>query len=203
MNIKLVFLLTSICVACLFIITGEWLYAGWSQRAVMKSLIPNDVKASLEDMPQIDLHKKPQDSYVDFVARPLFIKGRRPVDESLQEVATAQNVEIPIVFDWELIGIYSTEKGLSALFSRENGKTAKDKYRRVALGADLDGWKLSEAHQDKVIVKQGDQLKELLLRKVKEKVKDPSKKMNVPNRFNVPKPEDVQMPIQGELENAQ
>ncbi len=201
MNIKLVFLLASICVASLFIIAGEWLYAGWSQSSIMKSLMPNDVKTSLEDMPQIDLHKKPQDSYVDFVARPLFIKGRRPVDESQQEVATAaQSLEIPIVFDWELMGIYSTEKGLSALFNRQSGKTAKDKYRRIALGADLDGWKLTDVHQDKVIVKQGDQQKELLLRKVK--VKDSSKKMNVPNKFNVPKPEDVQMPVQGELENT-
>ena len=122
-------------------------------------------------------------------------------NESQQEVATAaQSLEIPIVFDWELMGIYSTEKGLSALFNRQSGKTAKDKYRRIALGADLDGWKLTEVHQDKVLVKQGDQQKELLLRKVK--VKDSSKKMNVPNKFNVPKPEDVQMPVQGELENT-
>ena len=180
MNIKLVFSLASICVICVFIITGEWLYAGWAQNSIMKSIMLNDVKTSLEEMPQIDLHKKPQESYLNFVARPLFIKGRRPVDESSQEDAFTQNVEIPVVFEWELVGIYSTGKGLSALFSCESGKT--------------------EVHQDKVILKQGEQLKELLLRKVKQK--DPSMKMNVPNKFNFPKPEDPQMPIQGELENA-
>ena len=200
MNIKLVFSLASICVICVFIITGEWLYAGWAQNSIMKSIMLNDVKTSLEEMPQIDLHKKPQESYLNFVARPLFIKGRRPVDESSQEDAFTQNVETPVVFEWELVGIYSTGKGLSALFSRESGKTAKDKYRRVSLLNDLDGWKLTEVHQDKVILKQGEQLKELLLRKVKQK--DPSMKMNVPNKFNFPKPEDPQMPIQGELENA-
>jgi hypothetical protein len=170
----------------------------------MKSLVPKDEQNLLDEMPQIDLHKKPQDSYGDFVARPLFIKGRRPVVESVQEGTTAvvQNVDTSIVFDWELIGIYTTQRGLSALFSREIAKAAKDKYRRIALGADLDGWKLSEINQEKAIVKQGDQKKELLLRKAKVKVKDLSKKMNIPGKPNLPKPEDAQIPLQGELENT-
>ena len=206
MNTKLLSLLATICLACFFIILVEWFYASWAQNATLKSLVPKDEKTLLDEMPNIDLHKQAQDNYVDFVARPLFIKGRRPVAEMpIQETTAAvQNADIPIAFDWELIGIYSTEKGLSVLLSRGTAKSAKDKYRKVALGADLDGWKLSEINHDKAVVKQGDQQKELLLRKVK--VKDPSRKIDVPNRFNAPQPEEAQMlppiPAQGELENT-
>ena len=84
-----------------------------------------------------------------------------PVLKKTQTVAVANN------FDWQLNGVYSTKKGLSALFSRSTSKVPKDNYRKISTGADLDGWKLTEIHKDKAILKQGSQQKELTAPKTK------------------------------------
>ena len=118
-------------------------------------------------MPDIELTRQSEESYADLVTRPLFIKGRKPVDEPSPE--EEQTIAVANNFDWELNGVYSTKKGLSALFSRSKSKVPKDNYRKISTGADLDGWKLTEIHKDKAILKQGNQQKELLLRKPKSK----------------------------------
>ena len=130
------------------------------------------------------------------VARPLFIKGRKPVDEPTSD--TAQNALVPVIFDWELNGVYTTVKGLSALFSRSKTKVAKDNYRKIGIGAELDGWKIVEIYHDKALLKQGAQEKELLLRKIKPK--DPSKKTTNLNTPNTPQPQETEIPADSEPE---
>ena len=132
------------------------------------------------------------------VARPLFMAGRRPVDEPSPE--DIQNTVAPIIFDWELNGVYTTAKGLSALFSRSKTKKAKDNYRKISLDADLDGWKLTEIHEGKVLLTQGTQQKELPLRKIK--LKNPAQKANDPNIPVDPQPQENQEPTEGEIETT-
>jgi len=72
------------------------------------------------------------------------------------------------------------------LFSRSTSKVPKDNYRKITAGGDLDGWKLTEVHKDKAILKQGNQQKELLLRKPK--LKELPRKPKVPNIPNIPQP---------------
>ena len=199
MNNKLISVLAAVCLICVLILVGEWFYAGWAQKQVLTSLMPEETKTSHDELPVITLNQKTEASYTDLVARPLFIKGRKPVDEPTPEEEQASAAAaVAIVFDWELNGIYSTNKGLSALFSRSKPKAAKDKYRKISVGADLDGWKLTEIYSDKALLMQGSQQKELPLRKLK--VKDPNQKTNVPNQ---PQPEDNQPPppAEGETEN--
>jgi hypothetical protein len=197
MNSKLVSLLASVCIVCVLIIIGEWLYAVQAQKDTLTSLTSTEKKISNDEMPDLELNRKPEESYADLVARPLFIKGRRPVDEPSPE--EAQSIAAANIFDWELNGVYTTKKGLSALFSRSKSKVAKDNYRRISAGADLDGWKLTEIRTDRAILKQGAQQKELLLRKPK--LKELSRKPNVPNMPNSPQPENSAPPAEGELEN--
>ena len=166
MNNKLIKLLVSACISLSVIIAGEWLYASYMQYRLLNSISSaklEDYKA--DELPDIDLTKQPEESYADLVARPLFINGRKPVAEPTPE--TAQVAVVPVNFDWQLIGIYSTEKNLSALFSRSKSKLAKDNYRKITLDNDLDGWKLTKIDKDRVLLKQGDNEKELLLRKSK------------------------------------
>lgn len=166
MNNKLIKLLGFVCMGLSLIITGEWLYASYRQRQLLTSISsekPQDYKA--DELPEIELSGQPEDSYVDLVARPLFIKGRKPVDEPSPEIAqTAAKTDS---FDWQLVGIYSTGKTVSALFGRSKSKVAKDNHRKIAVGDDLDGWKLTEINKDRVMLKQGGAEKELLLRKPK------------------------------------
>ena len=198
MNTKLLSALASFCIGCALIIMGEWLYNVWAEHSTLSSLKPVATIIAHDDMPHIDLTKQTEDSYVDMVSRPLFMSGRKPVDEPSPE--NVQNTLTPIIFDWDLNGVYTTTKGLSALFSRSKTKIAKDNYRKIRLGADLDGWKLTEIHEDKVLLNQGTQQKELPLRKIK--LKDPAKKANDPNIPVDPQPQENQAPTEGEIETT-
>ncbi len=210
MNSKLVSILTSVCLVLILIIIGEWFYAVRVQKQTLASTTSSDTKILHDEMPGIELTRQAEESYEDLVARPLFIKGRKPVDEPTPE--EAQTANAANTFDWELNGIYSTKKGLSALFSRSKSKVRKDNFRRITAGTDLDGWKLKEIHKDRAILSQGNQNKELLLRKPKPKELPMTAKTsripnapNVPNMPNSPQPSegtpDMTQPAEGEFEN--
>ncbi|MCX7082575.1 MAG: hypothetical protein NT008_04365 [Methylococcales bacterium] len=168
MNRKRLSVFVTICIACIMIIIGEWFYALW-----MKQHTPNTTNASpstqlLDEMPVIELLQQPETSYVDFINRPLFIKGRKPVNEPLPETMLAGET-LANTFDWQLNGIYTTANGLSALFSRSSAKATKNAHRKITIGAELDGWKLTEIYMDRVLLEQNNQSKELLLQKPKSK----------------------------------
>lgn len=201
MNSKLVSVLAAVCISCILIITGEWLYAKHEQKQLLTSVTPAEIKAPAEEMPGLELTRKDEASYTDLVSRPLFLKGRRPVNEPVSEEAQAGATLNN--FDWKLDGVYSTKKGFSALFSRAKSKASKDNHRRIGVGVALDGWKLAEVHLDRVVFSQGDQQKELLLRKPK--AKEPSKDPNISNRPNNPDNPHTSnnpQPEVGNLENS-
>jgi hypothetical protein len=77
---------------------------------------------------------------------------------------------------------------------------AKDNYRKIGIGAELDGWKIVEIYQDKALLKQGTQEKELLLRKIKPK--DPSKKTTNLNTPDTTEPQENEIPAESEPENT-
>lgn len=191
MNSKIIKLLVFACAGLCLIIAVEWLYASYMQHRLLTSITsakPQDYKA--DELPDINLTEQPEQSYVDLVARPLFIKGRKPVEEprSEAEQATAG----PENFDWQLTGVYGTKNTVSALFSRSKTQVAKDNHRKITLGDELDGWKLTEINTDRVVLKQGGNEKELLLRKPKSKTLAPRVNATIP----VPIPGQVPTPVQ-------
>ncbi|MEQ1544239.1 hypothetical protein [Methyloglobulus sp.] len=168
MNIKLIKFLGVLCAALCFIIICEWLYAIYAQNQLLASIQAVDKqKKSAIELPSIELTKQPESSYVDLVARPLFIQGRKPVNEP--SAVTTPVTTATENFNWALNGVYTHKKSLYALFSRTTAKVAKDNYRKVTKDNDIDGWKLTEIHNDKVVVSQGGKQKELPLRKPKPK----------------------------------
>lgn len=172
MNIKLVKLLSAVCAGLLALIVIEWGVSKYARHRLLDS-IESSITADSSDaeIPAIKLKEKTDESYVDLVARPLFIKGRKPVDEPApQGEKAAVNAEN---LDWQLNGVYTAKTGLSALFSRVKTQSDKDNYRKLSLHDDLDGWTLTEIHKDKVVLTRGEEPMELLLRKPKPK--DPSK----------------------------
>jgi hypothetical protein len=194
MNSKVIKLLVSVCIGLCLVIAGEWLYASYMRHSLLTSISSAKTQDYKTDtLPQIDLSKQPEDSYVDLVARPLFIKGRRPVNEPSLE--TAQTVTKPESFDWQLNGIYSTKTTVSALFSRAASKVAKDNHRKITVGDDLDGWKLTGIGKDRVMLKKGSKEKELLLRKPKLKQLPQGTKPEMPVAPNhAPAPEVIPEP---------
>lgn len=169
MNLKLIKFLASICAGLCVIIVCEWLYAIYAQKQLLSSIqAPDQAKHPAIGLPTIELTKQPETSYSELVSRPLFISGRRPVNEtSTSDTKPAVAANQP--FNWALNGVYTYKKGLYALFSRTATKVPKDNYRKVTKDSDIDGWRLDEIEKDKVILTQGDQKKELPLRKPKPK----------------------------------
>jgi hypothetical protein len=192
MNIKLVKLLASVCAVLLLIIFVEWVYAVLSYKKLLASTAGAATKKPPVEMPSIELTKQPEEFYDQMVARPLFVKGRRPVDEP--KTVDAQDQSVATVFDWELNGVYTKNNSLKALFSRSKTKVQKDNFRKVALDGDLDGWKLMEIDKDKVVLVQGDNRKVLQLRKDKPKVLPKPPVQGQAGRNAPPPPEPEQSP---------
>jgi len=170
MNIKLFALLLALSASLIFILAGEWFYARHAQEQLLSSLMAvNSSDFKPDELPNIELAKQPEASYEDLVNRPLFVKGRKPVDEPEPEQANNAPAPVVVNFDWAVSGIYTGKKGLSVLLSRAKSKLAKDNYRKIIVGEELDGWKLTDIGKDKVTFIQGSEQKELTLRKPKPK----------------------------------
>lgn len=165
MNNKLISALTAVGGLLILIIIGEWWYAQHTRTQLLSGVDGEQIKAALDEMPSVNLTGQAEESYVDLVARPLFIKGRKPVEE----VAQKQNQinAVAVKFDWLLIGVYTGENKLQALLVRETKKIPKDNYRKITEGSDLDGWKLTKIDKDKVVFTQDGNEKILPLRKPK------------------------------------
>jgi hypothetical protein len=199
MNMKLIKFLAALCAGLCFIIVCEWLYAIYAQKQLLESIQAVDKqKKPVAELPSIQLTKQPETSYVDLVARPLFIQGRKPVNEP--DPVTTPVAKATETFNWALNGVYTYQKSLYALFSRTTAKVPKDNYRKITKDSDIDGWKLIEIHKDKVVVSQGGQQKELTLRKPKPK--DPASNVGrpliappVPNQPGEPLAPDQQQPM--------
>ncbi|MFZ2450704.1 MAG: hypothetical protein CTY16_03420 [Methylobacter sp.] len=168
MNNKLVKVLGATCGALLLVILGEWFYAKLGQQQLLNTQLPIDKKALPDEMPGINLTEHDEGSYADLVNRPLFIEGRKPVNEPPPD--TVKSTDVEVKFDWLLNGVYTSKKGPSALLTHTTPlKTRKENYRRITVGTLLDGWTLAEIKKDRVIFTQDGEQKELLLRKPKPK----------------------------------
>ena len=150
------------------------------------------IQSQEEQTTGLDLSDPSEDSYSDLVERPMFIKGRKPVEEPIPEemaLATAHKTEN---VNWELIGIYRTPKGTTAFFSRSNGHLPKDNFRKCKLGDSLDGWQLSDINENGVNLTQGTETKNLPLRKMKPKNATPTPVSPTnPTPLPVPAPQAV------------
>jgi len=185
-NPKIIQLVSAIGAAMLLIIMLEWMAAKFAENRLLSSIeSPVAAKVAEDIVPEVDLEAKTEESYADLVSRPLFLKGRRPVEENTPENEKEQLGSE--TFDWRLDGIYTGKNGLSALLSRSKegaaspiaagavppaaggSKDKPDKYRRVAEDEDLDGWRLTEIKPDRVVFELGVETKELVLRKPKPK----------------------------------
>lgn len=190
-NSKILKVVSAICAVLLVIIFMEWLIAKFAENRLLSSIeSPAVSKDSNDQLPTVDLAAKAEGSYVDLVARPLFLKGRKPVEE-----ASAENEKVQAgneTFDWRLDGIYTGKNGLSALLSRgkpagggspaggalspaAGSKEKPDNYRKVSENEDVDGWRLTQIKTDRVVFELGGESKELVLRKPKPKELPPEK----------------------------
>ena len=190
MNKQFIKLASLVCVTLLLIIVGEWLWAHLNELDLQKVSAVKAQSYQPDEMPSINLTEQPEESYADLVDRPLFITGRRAVNEPEVTKVTPINAAggTNALFDWQLSGVYTQGKQLYALFSHAKVKLpkAKDNFRKLSVGGQLDGWQVAAIKLDKVILKQGVNDKELPLHKPR------PKQMPNPNEAGAPVPENAE-----------
>jgi hypothetical protein len=199
MNRPTFFVLIALNSLFIAVLAAEWITETNTSTTVV-SQVNSDNSESEEALSELDLSATNEENYSDLVDRPLFIKGRKPVNEPEPEnvpVAAVKKVES---FVWELTGVFVTPKGMTAFFSRTNTKVPKDNYRKYKMGDDLDGWKVSEIQHDNVVLIQANETKILPLRKNKPKIPIPTQ---MTNRVPPPVPPQMQMQQQGIQQNLQ
>lgn len=167
MNRPTLFALIALNTLLIFVLAGEWFAQSETVNAPQRETKTLEVQD--DELPSLDLQAKSEDEYSDLVERPLFIKGRKPVAEPEPEAIPVSAVKKVEAFVWDLTGVFTSPKGVTAFFSRINGKVEKDNYRKLKLGDEIDGWKLSEISPDKVTLSQTGETKTLPLRKAKPK----------------------------------
>ena len=199
MNRPTLFVLIALNVLCAAILAGEWYSATETQSAFLPK--KNNNADSEESLPELDLAATTEEDYSDLVERPMFIKGRKPVEEPEPESTPVAQVKRSDVFNWNLTGIFASPKGVTTFFSRINAKVEKDNYRKPKLGDDLDGWKITEIHPNKVTLTQAGETKTLQLLKPKPKTPVPmQQQMQMNGNNRVPPPQ--QQAIQQKIESA-
>jgi len=170
------------------VLVGEWVAEQDVSEISRSSAKVSDTQE--EELPQIDLEATSEEQYSDLVERPLFIKGRKPVPEPEPESVPVAAVKKVEALNWELTGIFTTPRGITAFFSRTGAKIPKDNYKKLKLGEELEGWKLSAISPDNVTLSQTGESKVLPLRKVKPKtpISETMQAVNnsVPPKRNVP-----------------
>lgn len=196
MNRPTIFVLIALNSLLVMVLVGEWVAETETPKTISTQSKIDETES--EALPSLDLTAISEDSYIDLVERPMFIKGRKPVNEPVPETVPVAAVKKVEVFAWELTGIFATPKGVTAVFSRTNAKVPKDNYRKYKVGEELDGWKVTEIHTDNVVLTQANETKTLPLRKNKPKSPMPMQ-MNINNRVPPPQrqpPAPPQMQIQ-------
>jgi hypothetical protein len=168
------------------VLVGEWVAEQDVSEISRPTAKTSDTQE--DELPQIDLEATSEEQYSDLVERPLFIKGRKPVAEPEPESVPVAAVKKVEALNWELTGIFTTPKGVTAFFSRTGAKIPKDNYKKLKLGEELEGWKLSAISLENVTLSQTGESKTLPLRKVKPKTPETIQAVNnrVPPQRNVP-----------------
>jgi len=147
----------------------EWLYFQGQKSDLRARLAAKEsVNPQGAEAPAIDNSLPSLEQYAEMIQRPLFMEGRRPPPEEEQPAADEAPAE-QLPLNLKLMGVVFTPKEKTALFVDEKGK-----YRRVRRNNLVDGWKLQEVREDRVVMTQGSDQKELPLLKPKPKVPPPA-----------------------------
>lgn len=100
-------------------------------------------------------------SYDSIAERPLFVAGRRPPSEEPEEVVEETPVAVSLSPPGlSLLGVLITPEGSMALVRTQKPPEVK----RLRVGDLVDGWQLAEIDPGRIVMSQGEQKEDFLLR---------------------------------------
>lgn len=134
----------------------------------------------MQTIPDYQASYKMLTDYNDMVERPLFFKGRKPIEP--KESSDDSESIIAEKLNYELTGIISVPNDLYCLLQEKNSRDRTNKFKKLREGDEIDGWSIKEIKPDHVIVGTDSESEKLKL--AKPKMKKPKK----------PKPRSIKKP---------
>ncbi len=178
-----VFILLSICVGLSYLIFQQ-VEGGLpipdlslAARPASTAASPAMAGPAPRDPPRLE----PLDAFSEVVERPVFFRTRRPPDP---EAEPPPQAEAASKADFVLSGLIISGKDRLALLRPVRSATVE----RVHEGEEIDGWLVQAVHADRVVLKRGETVQEILL---EDQPPPPKPK---PRRRRTRKPGGVQMP---------
>ena len=170
MNSNLIKLLFALCALFVVVLLLElqFLDSAESQLSESKSL-DKEIGGQHIKLPEITLSKQAKETYTTIVEKPLFLKGRKPVEENIElnEKKVGGKID-ELILD----GIYTVDGRMVALM-RES-RAGKD-YLKKSESEEIVGWIIKEIRADSVILESAGNEKTIMLRKPRAKRKPKAK----------------------------
>jgi type II secretory pathway component PulC len=188
MNLKIIKLQALACAVFGAMLAAEWGYGLYADQQLQQQLlIPKDNSPVISELPKFTATKFAATDFAEMVERPLFSESRKPAPEISPDQAKNEENNAQLE-DWSLIGVYSQNNRLIALFSKKN--EAK-KYLKLSVGQQISGWVLKEIRPDRVLLQLSGQQTSVQLRKPRKDIAPlpiakPAAPVVKPNRLPVP-----------------
>ena len=162
-------LMAAVSGVMLLALLGEWVhYRSQRQDITERTAVKPVPPEQNPEAPPVEPKAPALEAYDEMINRPLFIQGRRPPAEDEPEAA-AEAPEPKTPLNAKLMGVVLTPGAKTALFVDPQGK-----YKRGRKNTVIDGWKVFEIKEDRVVMEQGGEHKDLMLIKPKAKPPGPA-----------------------------
>ncbi len=194
-SLTLVFVVASVILLILLAVQAHY-GQQYRDQYVQELLGVQSAGFEMQEMPSYHANEQAIDDYATLIERPLFFKGRRPIEPGEAEetqTRAAQGVAKDIGLN--LVGIINTPNNTYALFNNPRAKPDEEKFPRYQQGEKIKGWLVQEIKHDRVIIAANGSTEEISLAKPRPKApvrvtrkkskaaKARSKKKPTPNPF--------------------
>ncbi len=161
MNSRCVKILVISCWLLIVILLAEWVYAEY----IAKQLVSTSENSGEQNylgnkLPEINFSEVAIEQFSELIERPLFIVDRRPVING--PGTDSRKWDSGKIEDWILVGVYSHDNQLTALFKSVD---KQEKYLKKHQGDDISGWFLQDILADRVVVERSGRKQNIMLRK--------------------------------------
>ncbi len=155
------------------LLAAEWWYGRTYRSEIIDEIFKvNKANFEMQPIPEYPFSKFPVEHYSDFIERPVFFEGRKPIAKVAEANTAATEVAVkPPAEEFKLVltGILNTPKGVRALFQDPTATVHADKYKRLQQGDIHAGWTVIDIQLDKVSIQADTETKEIPLLKSKPK----------------------------------
>ncbi len=167
-SLTLIFVLISLILLVLLAVQA---YYGqqYREQYIQELLNVKSAGFEMQELPSYHVSDYAIDDYAEIVERPLFFKGRRPVDPEDVADTEVTTATVPKELGLKLIGVIKTPENAYALFNDPRAKPDEDKFPRLKRGEKIKGWLVQEIKPDRVIMVANGDTEEILLAKPRPK----------------------------------